>query len=78
MINGVQALMARSALGRQRRELAEASGISTATIRRFEIGKVTRTDTGEKVEQAFAAHGIEFSSSPGRVRVCLKMECRTP
>jgi transcriptional regulator with XRE-family HTH domain len=74
MINGVQALMARSALGWQRHELAEASGVSTATLRRFEIGKVTRSDTAQKVEQAFTARGVEFHASPGRVSVSLKTE----
>jgi transcriptional regulator with XRE-family HTH domain len=66
--------MARAALGWRRRELAEASGVGTATLQRFEIGRVTKTDTIEKVEQAFTASGIEFSSSPGRVCVCLKTE----
>jgi transcriptional regulator with XRE-family HTH domain len=74
MINGTQCAMARAALGWRRHELAEASGIGTATLRRFEIGRVTRSDTAEKVEQAFAARGIEFSSFPGRISVCLKTE----
>ncbi len=62
----------RRAIGLSQRELAEAAGVSRATIFRMEQGKATSTRTIEKLRGSLAAMGVEVSTEVdeyiGRIR----------
>ena len=58
--------MARAALRLGVRELAEASGVSTMTISRFENGQSGgQAETLRKLKAAFEAAGVEFIPENG-------------
>lgn len=52
--------MARAALHLGIRELADACGISTATVTRLEGGGDTRVSTMRKIEKYFTDNGLIF------------------
>lgn len=62
----------RRALGMSQRELADAAGVSRATIFRMEQGKSTSTKTVEKLRACLAAMGVEVATEVddylGRIR----------
>ncbi len=62
----------RRALGMSQRELADAAGVSRATIFRMEQGKSTSTKTVEKLRLCLATLGVEVATEVddylGRIR----------
>lgn len=67
MISGAQMRAARGLLGISSRDLATLSGVSWATIKRFEEVKgipPSRGGTLERVTRALEAAGIEFIGDP--------------
>ena len=66
-ITGYQMRAARGALNWSVGDLAERSGVGTATIVRYEAAlgvPATRKGNLEKIKTAFEAAGIEFIGSP--------------
>ena len=61
--------MARAALKWTGADLAEASGVGTATIARFELGKDITLENRVKLAKALEAAGAQFSKKAGRVVV---------
>ncbi len=58
---------ARGALGWSVQDLADRTGVGTATISRYELANAvprSRKDNLEKIKAAFEAEGIEFIGSP--------------
>lgn len=58
---------ARGALGWSVQDLAERTGVGTATISRYELADAvpkSRKDNLDKIRMAFEAAGIEFVGSP--------------
>jgi predicted transcriptional regulator len=69
VISGAQIKAARSLLGESSRELASRSGVSWATIKRFEETRAiprSRSGTLERVQRALEDAGIRFSGDPIR------------
>lgn len=67
MISGAQIRAARGLLGLSSKELAELTGVSWATIKRFEgVDEVPRSRSGtlERVKVALEAHGVAFIGEP--------------
>jgi predicted transcriptional regulator len=67
MILGLQIRAARAALGWSIEKLAEKSGVSGRTIKRFEVFDgipPSRSSTLFDVQAAFEAAGIEFIGTP--------------
>ena len=61
-----QCRMARAALQMTVRQLAERAGVSASLISRFEHDRVPRqTDRLERIQIAFEARGIRFTSDDG-------------
>lgn len=60
-----QCRMARSGLSLGVRELAEAAGVSTNTVTRFEKGEVLKPRTVEALQSALEAAGVEFIPENG-------------
>jgi transcriptional regulator with XRE-family HTH domain len=56
-------------LGWRAADLAEASGVGSATIARFELGQPVSTDSIAKLEAALAKEGAQFSRRSGRIGV---------
>ena len=52
--------MARAALGWSARELADAAGVATNTVSRFEVGGDMRVDTLTRLEKALEKGGVIF------------------
>jgi len=52
--------MARAALGWSARELADAAGVATNTVSRFEVGGDMRVDTLVRLERALEKRGVIF------------------
>lgn len=74
-ITARQMRAARGLLNWSVRELAEASGVSPATLKRMELGEggSPRPRNQERVRQALERGGVEFTAEPGRpagVRPC--------
>jgi transcriptional regulator with XRE-family HTH domain len=68
MITGAQIRMARGYLRWSVRDLADASGISSATIKRMEEVDTTPTSLADnlvKIQKAFEAAGLEFIPENG-------------
>lgn len=57
-----QCRMARSGLSIGVRELAEAAGVSTNTITRFEKGEILKPRTINAIKGALEAAGVTFTS----------------
>lgn len=51
---------ARALLGWNADDLAKAARLGVATVRRFETGSEVRPETGNAIQQALEAAGIEF------------------
>jgi ribosome-binding protein aMBF1 (putative translation factor) len=67
MITGTQIRSARAALRWSVQRLAEAAGVGTQTIKRFEVADgipQSRTQTLLDVKTALEAAGIEFTGTP--------------
>ena len=67
MISGAQIKAARALLGESSRDLASRSGVSWATIKRFEETRAvppSRSGTLERVQGALEGAGIRFSGDP--------------
>ena len=67
LISGAQFRCARALLGLSAKELAELSGVVSATLQRFETQDVipeSRSGTLDKVRNALVAQGIEFLGDP--------------
>ncbi len=67
VLTAQQIRAARGALGWSVRELADLTGVGTATISRYEIADAvprSRKDNLEKIQAALEAAGIEFIGSP--------------
>ena len=67
MISGAQIRAARGLLGLSSKEVAELTGVSWATVKRFEETNSippSRSGTLERVQQALEAAGIEFIGDP--------------
>jgi transcriptional regulator with XRE-family HTH domain len=67
VLTAQQIRAARGALGWSVRELAERTGVGTATISRYEFADAvlrSRKDNLEKIKSALEAAGIEFIGSP--------------
>lgn len=76
-MNSIQLKMARAALGKGVRELAEMSGITANTISRIENGSDAKQSTIEALRRCLEAEGITFiadgaSSTDGGPGVRLK------
>lgn len=58
---------ARAILKWSMRELAQHSAVAWTTVNQIESGKPFRASTGERIAEAFAAHGVELlnGDSPG-------------
>lgn len=66
-LSGQQIKAARGALGWTVQDLADKSGVGTATISRYELADAvpkSRKDNLEKIRMAFEMAGIEFIGSP--------------
>ena len=67
VISGAQIRAGRSIMGLTSQELAHLSGVSWATIKRFELEEgipPTRSGTLERVQEALERAGIEFLGDP--------------
>ncbi len=64
-MNPEQCRMARAALQWSLDELSRLSGVSRATIHRYESGKDSYTSTANKLRDTFEAHGIVFIAENG-------------
>ena len=67
VLTAQQIRAARGALGWSVRELADLTGVGTATISRYEIADAvprSRKDNLEKIQAALEAAGIEFIGTP--------------
>lgn len=62
-----QCKMARAGLGWRALDLAKASGVATATIARFELGKPISDANREKLANALKAAGAQFLRKSGRI-----------
>lgn len=60
MLERVQIRMARAALGWSARELADAAGVATNTVSRFEVGGDMRVDTLARLEKVLEKGGVVF------------------
>jgi len=72
MINGIQAILARSLLGLGRKELEALTGVSESTIRRiedtkYEVNEGSRFKTLKQLKNFFERKGIEFIDENGKV-----------
>jgi transcriptional regulator with XRE-family HTH domain len=66
MITPAQSRMARGALSISMKELSELSGISLATIHKYETAKViSNLATVDTLQRAFERAGVEFISGEG-------------
>ena len=66
-MTGQQIKAARGALGWSVQDLADRTGVGTATISRYELANSvprSRKDNLEKIRASFEAAGIEFIGSP--------------
>lgn len=73
-----QCRMARSGLSMGVRDLAEAAGVSTNTVTRFEKGEALKPRTVEALRLALEAAGAAFlSDSKGDLGVSLRKICRS-
>lgn len=76
MISGAQIKAARALLGESSRDLANRSGVSLATIKRFEETRTvppSRSGTLGRVQRTLEDAGIRFSGDPENspeVRLC--------
>jgi len=62
-ISPAQLRAARGALDWSRAELAQATGLSSETIKNIEHGNfLPQSATNEKIIETFSAHGVEFIS----------------
>ena len=61
LLTPMQIKLARTALGWGRKELAEASGVSRATIKRIEDGNRAFADTVDALERTLRRHGCDFA-----------------
>jgi len=67
MISVCQIKSARAFLGWSAQQLADASGIGVATIRRYELQEgipSAHARVLKAIEEAFSDHGIEFTGDP--------------
>lgn len=67
VLTAQQIKAARGALGWSVQDLADRTGVGTATISRYELADAvpkSRKDNLEKIRSAFEAAGIEFVGSP--------------
>lgn len=65
ILNSDQCRMARSGLGMGVRELADAAGVSTNTVTRFERGETLKPRTIDALRAALEAAGVEFIPENG-------------
>ncbi|WP_370237861.1 helix-turn-helix domain-containing protein [Brevundimonas sp.] len=58
---------ARALLGWSMRDLREKAGVALATVQAIEAGGDFRASTGDRIVDAFAAHGVEIlnGDAPG-------------
>ena len=61
MITKEQLRMARAALNMSREALAEKADVAQGTIHRYENGKVSLSDTLEKLKEALEGEGVVFT-----------------
>ena len=64
-LTAVQSRMARAAVGLGVRELADAAGVSTNTITRFERGEALSSRTLSSIRVALEEAGVEFIEANG-------------
>lgn len=64
-LTAVQSRMARAAVGLGVRELADAAGVSTNTITRFERGEALSPRTLSAIRAALEEAGVEFIEPNG-------------
>lgn len=55
--------MARAALNWSGADLAEASGVGSATVARFELGQNVQPDRVQAMRRAFEGKGVQFVDS---------------
>lgn len=66
LMNARQIKAARALIGWLQEDLAHASGLSVATIRKLELGHISpRSTTMEKIREAFEGNGLEFLDPDG-------------
>jgi transcriptional regulator with XRE-family HTH domain len=68
-MDATQCKMARAGLGWSARDLARESGVATATIARFELGRPISELNRDKLSKALADAGAQFSQKTGRIGV---------
>ena len=61
--------MARAGLGWRAKDLANAAGVGSATVARFELGENIASESRDKLRQALVDAGAQFSHRSGRVGV---------
>lgn len=59
-MDSTQCKMARAALGWSGKDLADAAGVGSATIARFELGSTVAKDNLAKLRKALEDAGIRF------------------
>lgn len=64
-----QCRMARTGLGWRAKDLADAAGVGTATIARFELGETINTQSRQRIAEALEAAGARFGKRVGQVSV---------
>lgn len=70
-MDAAQCKMARVGLGWRALDLSKASGVATATIARFELGKNVSDESREKLVKALSDAGAQFSRRSGRIGVTI-------
>lgn len=65
-MDAAQCKMARAGLGWRALDLANASGVATATIARFELGRDISSENHAKLVEALTKAGAQFSRKAGR------------
>jgi len=68
-MDATQCRMARTGLGWRAQDLADKAGVGYATVARFEAGSAIADESRQKIEQALADAGAQFSKRSGRVGV---------
>ena len=66
-----QSRMARAGLGWRAADLAEAAGIGSATVARFELGRPVEESSVAKMRSALEAAGAGFTHRKGKVGVAV-------
>ncbi len=63
--------MGRAALGWNAKQLADAAGLGSATVARFELGQVVAPETVAKMKSAMESAGVQFSRMAAMLQVAV-------